>query len=72
MLNLQDELDRMFHPISPRAFFSRHWERRSLLIPGARDKFAHLGFSSDALYRIGRSATSTQACKAWVAMQREI
>ena len=42
MLNLQGELDRLFHPISPRAFFSRYWERRSLLIPGARDKFAHL------------------------------
>jgi hypothetical protein len=72
MLNLQGELDRLFHPISPRAFFSRYWERRSLLIPGDRDKFAHLGFSSDTLYRIGRHAASTQACKAWVAMQREI
>lgn len=72
MLDLEGELDRLFHPISPHVFFARYWERKSLLIKGAADKFTRLGFSSDALYKTGRNAGESQVCKAWVAMQREI
>jgi hypothetical protein len=32
MLDLEGELDRLFHPISPQTFFARTWERKSLLI----------------------------------------
>ena len=72
MLDLDGELRGLFAPISPRAFFARYWERRPLLIRGGADKFAHLAFSTEALYRIGRDPAESQVCKAWVDMRREI
>ena len=46
MMDLEGQLERLFHPVSPRVVFSRYWERKPLLIRGARDKFEHLGFTS--------------------------
>ena len=72
MLDLESQLEHLFYPVSARVFFARYWERKPLLIRGAADKFEHLGFSSDALYKIGRNAAESQNCRAWVAKQREI
>ena len=72
MLDLEAELARLFHPVPPRTVFARYWERRPLLIRGARDKFAGLDFSSAVFYATGRDAAHSQVCKAWIDMEREI
>ena len=38
-------LGKILHPLEPSRFFDEHWGKRSLLLPGARDRFADL-FSS--------------------------
>jgi hypothetical protein len=72
MLDLENQLEQLFHPVSPKAFFARDWERRPRLIRGSSKKFGHVGFTSEALHKIGRDPAASQVCKAWVAMQREI
>jgi hypothetical protein len=70
-LGLEDQLEQFFYPVSPQSFFAHHWERKPLLIRGARDKFEHLGFSSEVLHRIGRDPADSQVCKAWTPQRRE-
>jgi ribosomal protein L16 Arg81 hydroxylase len=72
MLDLERQLERLFHPVSPRMFFARTWERTSLLIRGAPGKFDHLGFAFDVLQRIGRDPRESQICKAWRDTGREV
>src|SRR5262245_54429909 len=43
------ELGRLLAPITPRAFLSRYWGRRSLYIPGAAAKLAELRFGLPTL-----------------------
>jgi ribosomal protein L16 Arg81 hydroxylase len=65
MPRLENQLERLLHPVSPEAFFSRYWEREPLLIRGARTKFEDLAFSFDVLQKIGRDPADAQQCKAW-------
>jgi hypothetical protein len=72
MLNLENQLEQLFYPVSPQDFFARYWEKKPLLIRGTAEKYEPLAFSTQALYKIGRNPAESQVCKAWVDMQREI
>jgi ribosomal protein L16 Arg81 hydroxylase len=72
MLNLENQLEQLFCPVSPQDFFARYWEKKPLLIRGAASKYEPLEFSTQALYKIGRDPAESQVAKAWVDMQRAI
>jgi hypothetical protein len=71
MLDLENQLEHLFYPVSPQEFFSRYWERKPVLIRGARDKFEHLEFSTEALCKMGRDPAESQVFKAWTPTRRE-